>query len=151
MSSHLDTTCRHFSGEEQSALLAFTMSSSAYLAYCLIPMPPMTSSSSRLTGCSSRAASRALHVLQPATSQLKRRTPNHALQRTPGSWRSVTGRGSHPTGSVTGWAARHEARHRPRLRLAPACSQPRPRPESPELGVVRRRYALTEKHKTTHQ
>src|SRR5437660_5740913 len=55
-----------------------------------------------------------------------------------GLWRSVTGRGSHPTGSVTGCAARHEARHSPRLRLAPACSQPRPRPGVAELGVVRR-------------
>src|SRR5258706_460515 len=49
-------------------------------------------------------------------------------------------RGSHPTGSVTGCAARHEARHSPRLRLAPPCSQPRPRPGVAELGVVRRRY-----------
>src|SRR5437660_10086239 len=57
-----------------------------------------------------------------------------------GLWRSVTGRGSHPTGSVTGCAARHEARHSPRLRLAPPCSQPRPRPGVAELGVVRRRY-----------
>src|SRR5258707_13952754 len=56
----------------------------------------------------------------------------------PGFWRSVTGRGSHPTGSVTGCAARHEAQHSPRLRLAPACSQPRPRPGVAELGVVRR-------------
>src|SRR5258707_863710 len=56
----------------------------------------------------------------------------------PGFWRSVTGRGSHPTGSVTGCAARHEARHSPRLRLAPACSQPRPQPGVAELGVVRR-------------
>src|SRR6186997_34464 len=55
-----------------------------------------------------------------------------------GLWRSVTGRGSHPTGSVTGCAARHEARHSPRLRLAPACSSPRPRPGVAELGVVRR-------------
>src|SRR6266446_4252441 len=57
-----------------------------------------------------------------------------------GLWRSVTERGSHPTGSVTGCAARHEARHSPRLRLAPACSQPRPRPGVAELGVVRPRY-----------
>src|SRR6266478_3079381 len=53
-------------------------------------------------------------------------------------WRSVTERGSYPTGSVTGCAARHEARHSPRLRLAPPCSQPRPRPGVAELGVVRR-------------
>ena len=46
--------------------------------------------------------------------------------------------GCGPTGSVTGCAARHEARHSPRLRLAPACSQPRPRPGVAELGVVRR-------------
>src|SRR5437660_448453 len=57
-----------------------------------------------------------------------------------GLWRSVTGRGSNPTGSVTGCAARHEARHSPRLRLAPPCSEPRPRPGVAELGVVRRRY-----------
>src|SRR6266446_5766504 len=55
-----------------------------------------------------------------------------------GLWRSVTERGSHPTGSVTGCAARHEARHSPRLRLAPPCSHPRPRPGVAELGVVRR-------------
>ena len=55
-----------------------------------------------------------------------------------GLWRSVAERGSNPTGSVTGCAARHEARHIPRLRLAPACSQPRPRPGVAELGVVRR-------------
>src|SRR5712671_3535748 len=58
-----------------------------------------------------------------------------------GLWRSVTGRGSHPTGSVTGCAAHHEARHSPRLRLAPSCSEPRPRPGVAELGVVRRPYA----------
>src|SRR5437660_9611008 len=63
-----------------------------------------------------------------------------------GLWRSVTGRGSHPTGSVTGCAARHEARHSPRLRLAPACSQPRPRPGVAELGVVRRRYPSPVNH-----
>src|SRR6266581_74962 len=54
-----------------------------------------------------------------------------------GLWRSVTERGSHPTGSVTGCAARHEARHSPRLRLAPPCSHPRPRPGVAELRVVR--------------
>src|SRR5437660_12689890 len=58
-----------------------------------------------------------------------------------GLWRSVTGRGSHPTGSVTGCATRHEAQHSPRLRLAPPCSQPRSRPGVAELGVVRRCYA----------
>src|SRR6266446_4509921 len=58
-----------------------------------------------------------------------------------GLWRSVTARGCGPTGSVTGCAARHEARHIPRLRLAPPCSQPRPRPGVAELAVVRRRYA----------
>ena len=47
-------------------------------------------------------------------------------------------RGCGPTGSVTGCAARHEARHSPRLRLAPLCSQPRPRPGVAELGVVSR-------------
>src|SRR5436190_8856275 len=50
-------------------------------------------------------------------------------------------------GSVAGCAARHEARHSPRLRLAPPCSQPRPRPGVAELGVVRRRYR-TVKSKT---
>src|SRR5260221_283160 len=61
--------------------------------------------------------------------------------------RSVTERGSHPTGSVTGCAARHEARHSPRLRLAPACSQPRLRPGVAELGVVRpHRVTLTTLH-----
>src|SRR5260221_7694525 len=60
--------------------------------------------------------------------------------------RSVTERGSHPTGSVTGCAARHEARHSPRLRLAPPCSQPRSRPGVAELGVVRR---LRHFHPTT--
>src|SRR6266446_8119344 len=60
-----------------------------------------------------------------------------------GLWRSVTERGSHPTGSVTGCAARHEARHSPRLRLAPPCSQPRSRSGVAELGVVRPREPLT--------
>jgi len=48
--------------------------------------------------------------------------------------------------SVSGCAARHEARHSPRLRLAPACSHPRSRPGVAELGVVRRltRYAQTQ-------
>jgi len=55
-----------------------------------------------------------------------------------GLWRSVTQRGSCPTGSVTGCAACHETRHSPRLRLAPPCSHPRPRPGVAELGVVRR-------------
>src|SRR5947207_5187923 len=55
-----------------------------------------------------------------------------------GLWRSVTERGSHPTGSVTGCATRHEARHSPRLRLAPLCSQPRSRPGVAELGGGRR-------------
>src|SRR5881628_2826309 len=59
------------------------------------------------------------------------KTPNSGL------WRSVTERGCSPTGSVTGCAARHEARHSPRLRLAPPCSQPRPRPGVAELWVVR--------------
>src|SRR5438067_2222070 len=59
--------------------------------------------------------------------------PNHALQRTPGFWRSVTERGCRPTASVTGCAGRHEARHSPRLRLAAACSPPRPCPESVSL------------------
>src|SRR5260221_13534723 len=53
---------------------------------------------------------------------------------------------SHPTGSVTGCAARHEARHSPRLPLAPPCSQPRSRPGVAELGVVRR---LRHFHPTT--
>ena len=35
--------------------------------------------------------------------------------------------------------ARHEARHSPHLRLAPACSQPRPRLGVAELGAVGRR------------
>src|SRR5882672_12542370 len=68
-------------------------------------------------------------------------TPNHALQRTPGFGVQLPS-AAHPTGSVTGCAARHEARHSPRLRLAPACSSPRPRPGVAELGVVRRLRAL---------
>src|SRR5947207_9193941 len=63
-----------------------------------------------------------------------------------GLWRSVTGRGFSPIGPVTGCAPRHEARHSPRLRLAPPCSQPRPRPGVAELGVVRRlRTSLVER------
>ena len=38
----------------------------------------------------------------------------------------------------TGCAARHEAQHSPRLRLAPACCHARPRPGVAELEVVRR-------------
>src|SRR5580765_3290896 len=66
----------------------------------------------------------------------------HASTTNSGLWRSVTARGSHPTGSVTGCATRHKARHSPRLRLAPPCSQPHPRPGVAELGVVRRIAAL---------
>src|SRR5207302_8637074 len=62
----------------------------------------------------------------------------YALQRTAVMSVPMSGGGLGPTGSVTGCAARHEARHSPRLRLAPPCSQPRPRPGVAELGVVRR-------------
>ena len=47
-------------------------------------------------------------------------------------------RGSHSTGSVTACAAHHEARHMPRLRLAPYRAHPRFRAAVAELGVVRR-------------
>src|SRR5438067_1503967 len=69
--------------------------------------------------------------------------PYTTLFRSSGLWRSVTERGGGPTGSVTGCAARHEARHSPRLRLGPPCSRPRPRPGVAELGVVRRLYTHT--------
>src|SRR5882672_2192881 len=75
-------------------------------------------------------------------------TPNHALQRTPGFGVQLPS-AAHPTGSVTGCAARHEARHSPRLRLAPACSQPRPRPGVAERGVVRRLSTFSMNARTT--
>src|SRR5438067_5628191 len=64
--------------------------------------------------------------------------PYTTLFRSSGLWRSVTERGCGPTGSVTGCAARHEARHSPRLRLAPPWSQPRPRPGVAGSGEDRR-------------
>src|SRR5438067_6841469 len=72
--------------------------------------------------------------------------PYTTLFRSSGLWRSVTERGCGPTGSVTGCAARHEARHSPRLRLAPPCSHARPRPGVAELGVVRRRSRTPRMH-----
>src|SRR6266513_3130226 len=79
-----------------------------------------------------------LPFLSLSSSMATTKTPNHALQRTPGFGVQLPGAGCGPTGSVTGCAACHEARHSPRLRLAPACSQPRSRPGVAELGVVRR-------------
>src|SRR5438270_889498 len=92
-----------------------------------------------------RACSAALtfHPLSQMTAM-----PNHALQRTPGFGvqlpraaliRPAQSRAALPAmkPAYSGVAA-HAAlrRHSPRLHLAPACSEPRPRPEVAELGSL---------------
>jgi len=68
-------------------------------------------------------------------------TPNQALQRTPGFGVQLPGAALvRPAQSRAVLPAMKPgtARHSPRLRLAPPCSHPRPRPGVAELGVVRR-------------